>query len=97
MHVEQARSMSYLATSMCTDPDASKRRAALSAAKTLIGQAARFVGQQAVQLHGGMGMTDEMTVSHYFKRLLAFELRMGSSDQHLDEYRRTSCNQGVGQ
>lgn len=97
MHVEQARSMSYLATSVCNDPDASRRRAALSAAKTLIGQAARFVGQQAVQLHGGMGMTDEMSVSHYFKRLLAFELRMGSSDQHLDEYRRTSCKQGVDQ
>jgi alkylation response protein AidB-like acyl-CoA dehydrogenase len=88
MHVEQARSMSYLAASVCTDPDAGKRRAALSAAKTLIGQAARFVGQQAVQLHGGMGMTDEMIVSHYFKRLLAFELRMGSTDLHLDIYRR---------
>jgi alkylation response protein AidB-like acyl-CoA dehydrogenase len=88
MHVEQARSMSYLAASVCTDVDAGKRRAALSAAKTLIGQAARFVGQQAVQLHGGMGMTDEMIVSHYFKRLLAFELRMGSTDLHLDIYRR---------
>jgi alkylation response protein AidB-like acyl-CoA dehydrogenase len=88
MHVEQARSMSYLAASVCTDPDARKRRAALSAAKALIGQAARFVGQQAVQLHGGMGMTDEMIVSHYFKRLLAFELRMGSTDLHLDLYRQ---------
>ncbi len=88
MHVEQARSMSYLAASVCTDPDVNKRRAALSAAKALIGQAARFVGQQAVQLHGGMGMTDEMMVSHYFKRLLAFELRMGSTDLHLDQYRR---------
>jgi alkylation response protein AidB-like acyl-CoA dehydrogenase len=95
MHVEQARSMSYLAASVCNDPDTSKRRAALSAAKALIGQAARFVGQQAVQLHGGMGMTDEMIVSHYFKRLLAFELRMGSTDLHLDQYRRQTSHVGA--
>lgn len=87
MHLEQARSMSYLATSRCMDPDASARAAALSAAKTLMGQAARYIGQQAVQLHGGMGMTDELDVSHYFKRLLAFELRCGSTDQHLENYR----------
>lgn len=88
IHVEQARSMCYLAASVCTDPDVAKRRAALSAAKVLIGQSARFVSQQAVQIHGGMGMTDELSVSHYFKRLLAFELRMGSTDLHLDRYRR---------
>jgi alkylation response protein AidB-like acyl-CoA dehydrogenase len=83
MHLEQARSMSYLATSHCTDPDPLARRAALSAAKALMGQAARYIGQQAVQLHGGMGMTDELNVSHFFKRLLAFELRYGTTDQHL--------------
>jgi alkylation response protein AidB-like acyl-CoA dehydrogenase len=88
MHLEQARSMSYLATSRCTDPDPATRGAALSAAKALMGQAARYIGQQAVQLHGGMGMTDELDVSHYFKRLLAFELRCGTSDQHLENYRR---------
>lgn len=87
MHMEQARSMSYLATSSCTDPDPQTRRAAMSAAKVLMGQAARYIGQQAVQLHGGMGMTDELDVSHYFKRLLAFELRCGTTDQHLDAYR----------
>jgi alkylation response protein AidB-like acyl-CoA dehydrogenase len=87
MHLEQARSMSYLATSQCTDPDPLARRAALSAAKALMGQAARYIGQQAVQLHGGMGMTDELNVSHYFKRLLAFELRCGNTDQHLEIYR----------
>ncbi len=87
MHLEQARSMSYLATSRCTDPDPLARRAALSAAKALMGQAARYIGQQAVQLHGGMGMTDELNVSHYFKRLLAFELRYGTTDQHLQNYR----------
>ena len=75
MHLEQARSMSYLATARCTDCDVAARRAELSAAKALMGQAARYIGQNAVQLHGGMGMTDELIVSHYFKRLLAFELR----------------------
>lgn len=88
IHLEQARSMAYLAASIAVDPDAERRRTTLSAAKALIGQAARFVGQQAVQLHGGMGMTDEMPVSHHFRRLLAFELRMGDSDQHLERYRQ---------
>jgi alkylation response protein AidB-like acyl-CoA dehydrogenase len=87
MHLEQARSMSYLATSSCIDRDSSTRRGALAAAKVLMGQAARYIGQQAVQMHGGMGMTDELDVSHYFKRLLAFELRCGSTDQHLRDYR----------
>jgi alkylation response protein AidB-like acyl-CoA dehydrogenase len=85
MHLEQARSMTYLATSHCTNSDAVERRAAMSAAKALMGQAARFIGQQAVQLHGGMGMTDELNVSHYFKRLLAFELRCGTTDEHLEK------------
>ncbi len=52
-----------------------------------MGQAARYIGQQAVQLHGGMGMTDELNISHYFKRLLAFELRYGTTDQHLKKCR----------
>jgi alkylation response protein AidB-like acyl-CoA dehydrogenase len=86
LHVEQARSMSYLAASSCVAENPAQRRAAMSAAKVIIGQAARFVGQQAIQLHGGMGMTDELSVSHYFKRLLAIELRFGSTDAHLDLY-----------
>jgi alkylation response protein AidB-like acyl-CoA dehydrogenase len=84
MQVEQARSMAYLATSCCADADLASRRIALSRAKVLIGQVARFVGQQAVQLHGGMGMTDELDVSHCFKRLLAFELRNGTTDEHFE-------------
>ena len=88
MHLEQARSMSYLAAARCTEPDLAVRRAELSAAKALMGQAARYIGQNAVQLHGGMGMTDELIVSHYFKRLLAFELRGGTTDQHLQWYAR---------
>lgn len=87
MRLEEARAMSYLATSACLDADERGRRAALNAAKALMGQCARYIGQQAIQLHGGMGMTDELDVSHYFRRLLAFELRGGSTDRHLRDYR----------
>ncbi|RZI40819.1 acyl-CoA dehydrogenase [Herbaspirillum sp. HC18] len=86
LHIEQARSMSYLAAVRCSDADAVARGKALSAAKVVIGQACRFVGQQAVQLHGGMGVTDELDVSHYFKRLMAIEMQFGSTDQHLEAY-----------
>lgn len=86
LHIEQARSMSYLAAVRCEDTDAELRSRALSAAKVVIGQACRFVGQQAVQLHGGMGVTDELDVSHYFKRLMAIELQFGSTDHHLEMY-----------
>jgi hypothetical protein len=86
IHLEQARSMSYLAALRCTDEDVSERRRALSAAKVVISQAGRFVGQQAVQLHGGMGMTDELKVSHWFKRLTAAQLMFGDSDAHLQRY-----------
>jgi alkylation response protein AidB-like acyl-CoA dehydrogenase len=86
LHSEQALSMSYLAAIKCVDPDAAERRRALSAAKVVIGQAGRFVGQQAVQLHGGMGMTDEMLVSHYFKRLTAIDLTFGDTDFHTQQF-----------
>jgi alkylation response protein AidB-like acyl-CoA dehydrogenase len=86
IHLEQARSMSYLAALRCTDVNVAERRRALSAAKAIIGQSARFVGQQAVQLHGGMGMTDELIVSHWFKRLTAAEIMFGDSDTHLQRY-----------
>ena len=86
LHSEQALSMSYLAAIKCVDPDAGERRRALSAAKVVIGQAGRFVGQQAVQLHGGMGMTDEMLVSHYFKRLTAIDLTFGDTDFHTQQF-----------
>jgi alkylation response protein AidB-like acyl-CoA dehydrogenase len=86
IHLEQARSMSYLAALRCTAEDVRERRRALSAAKAVIGQAARFVGQQSVQLHGGMGMTDELKISHWFKRLTAAQLMFGDSDTHLQRY-----------
>ena len=78
--------MSYLAALRCGDENVAERHRAMSAAKALIGQSCRFVGQQAVQLHGGMGMTDELIVSHWFKRLTAAELMFGDSDTHLQRY-----------
>jgi alkylation response protein AidB-like acyl-CoA dehydrogenase len=86
LHSEQARSMSYLAAIKCVDPDAAERRRALAAAKVVIGQAGRFIGQQAVQLHGGMGMTEELMVSHYFKRLTAIDLTFGDADFHTQQF-----------
>jgi alkylation response protein AidB-like acyl-CoA dehydrogenase len=86
---EQARSMAYLAAARVSDPDLEARRKALSAAKTLIGQTGRFVGEQAVQLHGGMGMTDELAVGHYFKRLVRIDLSFGDSAYHLQRYGET--------
>jgi alkylation response protein AidB-like acyl-CoA dehydrogenase len=86
IHLEQARSMSYLAALRCMSANVPERRRALSAAKAVVGQSARFVGQQAVQLHGGMGMTDELIVSHWFKRLTAAELMFGDSDTHLQRF-----------
>ena len=86
LHSEQATSMSYLAAIKCIDPDADERRRSLAAAKVIIGQAGRFVGQQAIQLHGGMGMTDELMVSHHFKRLTAIDLTFGDTDFHTQKF-----------
>ena len=87
MELEQSVSAVYLAV-LNLDADARTRARSVSAAKATVGRAARFIGQNAVQLHGGMGMTDELGVSHCFKRLLAFELRMGSTEEHLAHYRK---------
>jgi alkylation response protein AidB-like acyl-CoA dehydrogenase len=81
----QARSMSVLASGHADSPDPAARRRAISAAKSFIGKASRFVGQQAVQLHGGMGMTAELIVSHYFKRLTMINATFGDADHHLGE------------
>src|SRR5882672_909599 len=79
VQLEQARSMSLLAASKVDSPDVSERRRTVAAAKEMAGRAGRFVGQQAIQLHGGMGMTDELNVSHYFKRLTAIDVLFGNS------------------
>lgn len=86
IHLEQARSMALLAAVRLRGGEAAARRQAVSAAKYRVGQAARFVGQQAVQLHGGMGVTDELPAAHYFKRLSTIELTLGDSDHHLARF-----------
>ncbi len=91
IHLEQARSMSYLAALRCTSADIGERRRALSAAKVVTGDAGRFIGHQAVQLHGGMGMTDDLQVSHWFKRLTAIGIMFGDSDTHLQRYAALSA------
>lgn len=87
MQLELARSMSYYATLKLTAPPEERRRA-LSQAKVQLGQSMRFVGQQAVQLHGGIGMTDEYAGAHYFKRLTVIELSLGDTLHHLGEVSR---------
>jgi len=86
LHAEQARSMSYLAADKLGVSDAAERRRAISGAKVLVGNAARYVGQQAVQLHGGIGVTDELAVGHYFKRLTMITLLFGDVDHHLAQF-----------
>ncbi|MGQ0708286.1 MAG: acyl-CoA dehydrogenase family protein [Rhodoferax sp.] len=84
MQLELARSMGYYATLKLGAP-APERRQALSRAKVQLGQSMRFVGQQAVQLHGGIGVTDEYIVSHYFKVLTQLEMAFGDTLHHLGE------------
>jgi alkylation response protein AidB-like acyl-CoA dehydrogenase len=87
IHTEQARSLTYLAAvRYATGVDDDERRRAVSAAKARIGQAARFVGQQAIQLHGGMGMTNEVMAAHLFKRLSIIETTLGDVDHHLARF-----------
>jgi alkylation response protein AidB-like acyl-CoA dehydrogenase len=84
MQLELARSMSYYASLKLGAP-AAERRAAMARAKVQLGQSMRFVGQQAVQLHGGIGVTDEYIVSHYFKKLTQLEVTFGDTLHHLGE------------
>jgi hypothetical protein len=84
MQLELARSMSYFASLKMKEPPAARRRA-LSQAKLQLGQSMRFVGQQCIQLHGGIGVTDEYIASHYFKRLTVMEMSYGDTLHHLGE------------
>jgi alkylation response protein AidB-like acyl-CoA dehydrogenase len=81
--LEQARSMALYAALMCSDPDTRVRRSAIAAAKIQVSAAARFVGQQAIQLHGGMGMSEEYPAGRYFKRLTLFERLFGDENHFL--------------
>ncbi len=84
MQLELARSMSYYATLKLAEPPAARRRA-IAQAKVQLGNSMRYVGQQAIQLHGGIGMTDEYIGSHYFKRLATMEIQFGDTLHHLGE------------
>jgi hypothetical protein len=82
---EQSVSMTYMAHVRLGEGDAARAKA-VSAAKVQIGRACRFVGQNAIQLHGGMGMTDELAIGHYFKRATMIEAQFGNTDHHLARY-----------
>jgi alkylation response protein AidB-like acyl-CoA dehydrogenase len=86
MEYEQAKSMALVAALKVDSADPVERRKAVSGAKVQIGKSGRFVGQQAVQLHGGMGMTDELSVGHYFKRLTMIDVLFGNVDHHLKQF-----------
>lgn len=81
--LEQARSMALFATMMAASDDAAERHRAVAAAKVQIGKSGRHVGQEAIQLHGGIGMTMEYKVGHYFKRMTMIELMFGDTETHL--------------
>lgn len=85
VNYEQSVSITLMVTLKLDESDTERAKAA-SAAKVTIGKAGRFVGQQAVQIHGGMGMTDELNVGHYFKRLTMIDALFGSTDHHLKRY-----------
>ncbi|MBK3666404.1 acyl-CoA dehydrogenase family protein [Bradyrhizobium diazoefficiens] len=85
MALEQARSMAMFATMMLGEKDLTERRRAMSAAKIQLGRSSRFVGQQAIQLHGGIGMTMDCKIGHYFKRTTMLDLQFGGADLHLQE------------
>jgi alkylation response protein AidB-like acyl-CoA dehydrogenase len=86
IHTEQARSITLLAAARYTSGDPDERRQAICAAKVRVGQAARFVGQQAVQLHGAMGVSEEVMAGHWFKRLAVIDSMLGNVDHHLTRF-----------
>ncbi|PIB96990.1 acyl-CoA dehydrogenase family protein [Caulobacter sp. X] len=89
IEVEQSVSMTYMAT-IKLEEEAAERAKAVSAMKVRIGRACKFVGQNAIQIHGGMGMTDELAIGHYFKRATMIEGLFGSVDHHLKRYESLS-------
>jgi hypothetical protein len=93
IQVEQSISMTYMATIKLADEG--ERAKAAAAAKVQIGKACKFVGQNAIQLHGGMGMTDELAIGHYFKRATMIESAFGNTDHQLARYEFLSLGQAA--
>jgi pimeloyl-CoA dehydrogenase small subunit len=83
---EEAKSMAMMAAMRVAEDDAKERKRVISAAKVQIGKSGRFVGQQGIQLHGGIGMTEEYAAGHYFKRLTMIERSFGDTDYHLERF-----------
>jgi len=90
MEAEQSKSMADMVAMKLDLGYEVETKKAVSATKAQIGKAAKFVGQQSVQLHGGMGMTDEYSIGHYFKRLSTIEMLFGNTDYHLNRYSNLS-------
>jgi alkylation response protein AidB-like acyl-CoA dehydrogenase len=84
--VEQARALALMAAASADADDRVQRRRGAIAAKAMAGRSGRYVGQQATQLHGGMGMTDEMACGHYFKRLTAIDMTLGNTEHQVEAY-----------
>jgi alkylation response protein AidB-like acyl-CoA dehydrogenase len=83
MELERGRSMAMLAAMMVEEPDAAERAQNIAMAKVGVGQASKFVSQNAIQLHGGIGMTEEYAVGHYFRRCMVIEHLFGDTAHHL--------------
>ena len=83
MSLEQGRSMAMLAAMMVDEPDPQERAHNIAMAKVGVGQAGRFVSQNAVQLHGGIGMTEELAIGHYFRRCMVIERLFGDTAHYL--------------
>jgi alkylation response protein AidB-like acyl-CoA dehydrogenase len=83
---EQAASLAILAADRANTTDAKDRARAVSAAKVLVGRSGRLVGQDSVQMHGGIGITKEYTAGHYFKRLTTIDRTFGDTDYHLARF-----------
>jgi pimeloyl-CoA dehydrogenase small subunit len=95
IHLEQARSMALYAAMMADEPDVLQRACATSAAKVQIARSAQFIGETAIQLHGGIGMTMEYAAGHYFKRLTAIAMTFGDADHHLARLAELGGNDGA--
>ncbi len=90
INLQQSISMTYMAAMKVTSDDAAERSKAVSSAKVQVAKALKFVGENAIQLHGGMGMTEEMAVSHYFKRASLLRFLYGGEDHHIVRYEALS-------
>ena len=86
IHAELSKSIAYLAAMRVHSGDAAERRRAVSAAKVHIGRSGRFIAETSIQMHGGMGMSNELAASHYAKRLVMIDFWLGDSEHHLDRF-----------